>query len=401
MINCYLNNSKYNGKEVLNLNISAYARQLNCSWSTAKKIINGVEKKERETKPSILEPYKNIINEKVDKYCCTAKSVFIYIKDLGYTGSYSTVRNYVKKHKNESIKKATMRVIHTPGLQAQVDWKESFTLRTKSGETLCFNVFLYVHSYSKYKYIELTLDRSQPILFKCLINAFKFCEGVPEEIWFDNMKTVVDSHNPNNGDVTFNTNFMLFTNEIGYKPIACRPYRPQTKGIVENLAKIMDRLKVYNDDVNDLNDAIQKIKIFNNALNNEISQATNKTPVEMFEEEKKYLKPLINQNILDTYEKTETRKVSNESMILYNDNKYSVPTAYIGKTVEIKIINNNLYIYYNKKYINHHQISNKKFNYKKEDLIEIMKSDVFKNKTDQEIEKMAQKRLEAFDKVTK
>lgn len=75
-------------------------------------------------------------------------------------------------------------------------------------------------------------------------------------------------------------------------------------------------------------------------------------------------------------------------MILYNDNKYSMPTAYIGKAVEIKIINNNLYIYYNKKYINHHQISNKKFNYnKKEDLIEIMKSDVFKNKTDQEIEK--------------
>lgn len=227
---------------------------------------------------------------------------------MGYTGSYSTIRNYVKEHKNESIKKATMRVAYTPGLQAQVDWKESFTLKTKNGEILCFNIFLYIHSYSKYKYIELTLDRSQPTLFKCLINAFKYSEGIPEEIWLDNMKTVVDSHNPNNGDITFNANFMVFTNEMGYKPIACRPYRPQTKGIVENLAKIMDRLKVYNDDVNDLDDVIQKIKIFNNALNNEISQATNKTPVEMFEEEKKYLKPLINQNILELMKKQKQEK---------------------------------------------------------------------------------------------
>lgn len=46
-------------------------------------------------------------------------------------------------------------------------------------------------------------------------------------------------------------------------------------------------------------------------------------------------------------------------MILYNDNKYSLPTAYIGKTVEIKIIDNNLYIYYNKKYINIHHLFNK------------------------------------------
>lgn len=401
MINCYFSNSKYNGKEVISLNISEYARLLGCSWATAKKRLEGHQNKEREKKPSILDSFKNIIDEKVDKYCCTSKSIYLYIKDLGYTGSYPTVRNYVKQHKKECIKKATMRVIHTPGLQAQVDWKESFTLISKYGEVLNFNIFLYIHSFSKYKYIELTLDRSQPTLFKCLINAFKYSEGVPEEIWFDNMKTVVDSHNPNNGDVIFNKNFLSFTNEIGYKPIACRPYRPQTKGIVENLAKIMDRLKVYNDEVEDINDVIKIIKEFNIQLNNEISQATNKTPFEIFNEEKKYLKPLVNQNILDTYEESQTRKVSNESMIIYNDNKYSVPTAYIGKTVEIKIENNYLHIYYNKKFINHHEISDKKFNYKKEDLIEIMKSDVYKNKSYEELEKLAQERLNTFDKVTK
>lgn len=400
MQGCF-NNSKYNGKEVLKLNISEYARMLGVSWATAKKMILGIKPKERKKRKSIIDDYINIINEKVDKYCCSATSIYKFISNLGYKGSYTTIRNYIKNHKDESINKAYVRVAHTAGLQAQVDWKERFSLITKNGEVIEFNIFLYVLSYSKYKYIELTLDRSQITLFKCLINAFNYCNGVPEEIWFDNMKTVVDYHNPNNGEVTFNNKFQLFTNEIGYKPIACRPYRPQTKGIVENVAKVMDRLKVYNGEIESLDDIINKIKEFNNELNNEISQATNKTPISLFKEEKKYLKPLINQDILDTYKNTHTRKVSKESMIEYRGNKYSVPTFYVGKIVEIEIKDNNLYIYYNKKYLRHHAITDKKYNYNKDDYIEILKSDVYKGKTYEDLEKIAEERLKSFDNLGK
>lgn len=401
MQNCFYYNSKYYGKERLKLNISEYARMLGISWITAKKKIEGATPKKRLKRKSLLDDYVNTIDEKIDKYCCSAKSIYLFILNLGYKGSYSTVKNYVANHKSESMKKASIRVLYTPGLQAQVDWKERFPLTTKFGEVIEFNIFLYVLSYSKYKYIELTLDRSQNTLFKCLINAFNFCNGVPEEIWFDNMKTVVDYHNPNNGEVTFNEKFLLFTNEFGYKPIACRPYRPQTKGIIENVAKVMDRLKVYNDELESLDDIIKRIKEFNIELNNEISQATNEKPTSLFKKEKEYLKPVINQNILDTYKELQTRKVSKESMIEYKGNKYSLPTFYVGKIVEIDIKDNNLYIYYNKKYVKHHAISNKLYNYDKNDFIEILKSDVYKNKSYEELEKIAHSRLKAFDNLGK
>ena len=194
---------------------------------------------------------------------------------------------------------------------------------------------------------------------------------------------------------------MLFTNEFGYKPIACRPYRPQTKGIIENVAKVMDRLKVYNDELESLDDIIKRIKEFNIELNNEISQATNEKPISLFKKEKEYLKPVINQNILDTYKELQTRKVSKESMIEYKGNKYSLPTFYVGKIVEIDIKDNNLYIYYNKKYVKHHAISNKLYNYDKNDFIEILKSDVYKNKSYEELEKIAHSRLKAFDNLGK
>lgn len=55
---------------------------------------------------SKLDPYKEIIDTKVDKYHSKAMNVYKFIKKQGYTGGYGIVRNYVKSHKNEQIKKA-------------------------------------------------------------------------------------------------------------------------------------------------------------------------------------------------------------------------------------------------------------------------------------------------------
>ena len=65
-------------------------------------------------------------------------------------------------------------------------------LYSKHGEEFIINIFLTLLGYSRLKYIELTLDKSQDTLEKCIINSFKYYGGVPEEIIFDHMKTVVD-----------------------------------------------------------------------------------------------------------------------------------------------------------------------------------------------------------------
>lgn len=82
------------------------------------------------------------------------------------------MKQYCRKEKIEKTKKATIRVEHTPGLSAQVDWKENMVLHTVDGKSIKFNIFLYVLSYSKKKYITLTFDRNQDTLFYCLDDAF-------------------------------------------------------------------------------------------------------------------------------------------------------------------------------------------------------------------------------------
>ena len=61
--------------------------------------------------------------------------------------------------------------------------------------------------------MEVTFDKKQETLFKCLNNAFNYTTGVPNEVLFDNMKTVVDQNNTYIGYVKFNSKFEQFSKD--------------------------------------------------------------------------------------------------------------------------------------------------------------------------------------------
>ena len=48
---------------------------------------------------SKLDDYKSVIINKVDTYGCTAMAVYKFIVKKGYTGKYSIVADFVKKHR--------------------------------------------------------------------------------------------------------------------------------------------------------------------------------------------------------------------------------------------------------------------------------------------------------------
>ena len=377
------------------------ARIMNCDPRTVKKYLNGYVPKKRKkiTKSSKLDNFKEIINTKLE-LGCNSMSIFKFIQKDGYKGSYSLLADYVNKHKCEELKKATLRYETSPGFQAQVDWKESLKMVSKSGEIFEVNIFLMILGYSRMKFLKLTSDRCQKTLFECMNKAFEYFTGVPKEILFDNMSTVVDRSNSRIGNVKINTKFLQYSKDIGFNIITCRAYRPQTKGKVEALAKLVDRLRVYNnefDTYENLNDIVNK---FMEEINNEVSQATNQKPIDRFKKETKYLLPLPSQDILKTYiSSPKGYKVSKESMVTYKGLKYSVPTDLIGKSVSVKETDEYIHIYYTTNLVTTHRKNNKFLNYKKEHIEEIAKSDVFKYKTQDEIEDFVNNFLSNYDKL--
>ena len=265
------NEVKRQMKQDIKINCSEIARRFNCDPRTVKSYMNGKNPKRRTTlKPSILDDYKDIIIDKIDNYGATGKAAYYFIKKKGYPGSYTTVKKFVRKHKSEQLKRATVRFETVPGLQAQVDWKEEFKLINRDGQEFTFNIFLYISGYSRMKYFEITTDRKQDTLFRCLINAFRFNQGPTQEIWFDNMHTVVDRPNTVANNVKINAAMQQFAKDMGFGICVCRAYRPQTKGKVESLAKLVDRLVVFNREFDTMDDLKAIVKEFNKDINNEI-----------------------------------------------------------------------------------------------------------------------------------
>lgn len=222
-----------------------------------------------------------------------------------------------------------------------------------------------VLGYSRYKFIKLTSDRDQKTLFQCMIEGFRYFGGIPQELLFDNMKTVVNHAKTTFTRTEFNSTFSYFAKDAGFEPIACRPYRPQTKGKAESLAKLMNRLRAYNQEFETWDELENIVNEFLEDINHEKSQGINDIPVEKFKNEKEYLLPLPSMDCLLTYIFVQKEyKVSNESMVKYKGKKYSVPTKYIGLKMTIDETDSGiLNVYYNGNFIISHQISDKMYNY--------------------------------------
>lgn len=376
------------------------ARTYGCDPRTVKRYYEGCKKtRVYNKKPSKLDAYKSIIEEKLD-LGVSGTAIYHFIQKRGYEGKYTILRDYCQLVKKEKTEKATIRVETSPGLSAQVDWKEDFTLHTKTGDKITIQIFLMILGSSRYKYIEATLNRDQKTLFKSMIKGFKAFGGMPKEIWFDNMKTVVDRSKTQYSQVVFNQSFYYFSKDMQFQPIACRPYRPQTKGKVESLARLMDRLKVYDYEIEGYEELEQIISTFQQEVNEEISQATYERPMKLLEKEKEHLNPLPNDDIISTYlDELIERKVSKEAMITLDKVKYSVSPEYIDKIVRLKIIEDILHIYYNQELISKHKISKEKFNYHKKDALAILKSDVMRDRSDQDIEAFIEENINLYDEL--
>ena len=387
------------------VNKTALAKQYGCCWRTIDKRLNP-EKYKKEKKQrvytSMLDPYKNIIDEKIENNNIPSTGIYLLLKTkYNYQGKYGIVNRYVSSKKQNIISNLTIRFETIKGYQSQVDWKEKIKLHDKEGNEYVFSIFLIVLGHSRYKYIELTFDQTQSTLFKCLTNAFKYYGGTTEEILFDNMKTIVDRAKSDFSEVVINSKAMQFSKDAGFKIITCRPYRPRTKGKVETLAKIMNRLKAFDYEFDDKNDLTHIVEKLNYILNyEEKSQAINDKPINYFAKEKEYLKP-VNYEILESYcLPNKTYKVSNESMISYQGIKYSVPIQYVGKELTVSDEDNVIHIYYSTDLIVSYKKNAKyRYNYKEKDYIDILKRSCFNNKTDKEIQEYINKNLQSLDGI--
>ena len=339
------------------LSYAEIARKHNIDARTAKKYANAETKPVYELcepKPSMLDPYRQQIDIWLEEAPYSAQRILEKLQEQGFEGKYTIVRQYVATKKTDLNEKATVRFETVPGLQGQVDWAffEDFKILKENGEEKKLYCFLMILGYSRMRYIEFVTDMTTETLIRCHINAFRYLNGYPNEILYDNMKQVVIKRLLKQSESEMNKQFEDFAGFYGFKPVLCRPYRGQTKGKVERTVQYVRDNFMTGIRYSSLNDLNRQALNWCNKVNSKVHGTTNQRPCDRLPAE--CLNPLEREYIID---RLNQRKVGKDCLISFLQNQYSVPAEYAGKTVTVVALDDTLGIYFNGKQIALHRIS--------------------------------------------
>ena len=214
------------------------AREVGVSRNIVRRYLRDEEAsryKERPARPAKIDPFKDYIRERLAAAApdlIPAKVLFDEIRERGYGGGYTMVKVFVATLKPAPKPEPVVRFETTPGQQMQVDWA---TIRRGRNR---LSVFVATLGWSRAAYVEFVTDERVETLIACHERAFLAFGGVPREVLYDNVKTVVidrDAYGP--GRHRFHAGFLDFAGHCGFRPRLCRPYRAQTKGKVERFIR--------------------------------------------------------------------------------------------------------------------------------------------------------------------
>ncbi len=290
---------------------------------------------------SILDPYRQLIEEYLDEDDYQATWIFDRLARMGYPGSYTRVRDLVRSLKGEKQRVAYLRFETEPAFQAQVDWGD-FQIVEPDGTIRTVYAFIMVLGFSRALSVEFVEKRTLASFMDCHIHAFDYLGGCPQEVLYDNLKHVVVGRE--NGRPTFNLEFFHFARHYGFSPRLCPPYAPWVKGKSERPIHFLRERFWRGYSYRSLEQANDDVRVWLAAANRRI-HGTHGEPVDARWAKEKALLGALPPVPYDTSLKV-FRPVYKECQIAYNGNRYLIPHELVGKKVLLKIKGKVIRIYH-------------------------------------------------------
>lgn len=291
-------------------------------------------------RPSKLDPFKGRIVGWLDGHALSAQQVFQRLREAGYDGGISIVKDYVHTIRPRP-REAFLTLAFAPGEVAQVDWGEWGTIAV--GETRRrLSFFVMVLAYSRQLYVEFTLAQTMEHFLAAHINAFNAL-GVPRRVMVDNLRAAVLAH-VRGEPPRFNPRYLDFARHYGFEVVACNVAKGNEKGRVERgvgyvKANFLNGLELP--DFAALNPALRVW--LETVANVRLHRETQRRPVELWTEERAHLSP-VNPRPFDVGRVLAVR-ANRQFRVTFEANRYSVPARFAGAQVTLKVDPQHLCIY--------------------------------------------------------
>ncbi len=310
-------------------------------WATLKKILKyseppGYRLQEARPKPKIglyLERIAQIIEEDNSlpkKQRHTAKRIYERIREMGYEGKYTQVKDAVRELLRVK-QEVFMPLIHRPG-EGQVDFGQA--LAKVSGRLKKVVFFVMVLPYSDAFFV-MTFEREcTESYWEGHVRAFESFGGVPSRISYDNSKVfvskIIGAH-----DRKLTDGFLKLQSHYLFREHFCRVRRANEKGVVEGVVKFA-RLNFFVPvpEVRDLKELNEKLaQMCREDLKRRLRGKAG-TKAETLKEDQAAFLPLPAAPF-DACRKQPTR-ANSLSLVRFDDNDYSVPVDYAHHEILVK-----------------------------------------------------------------
>ena len=263
----------------------------------------------------------------------TGHKIYQLLQAEGYEGSEGNLHHYISlQRRARKGVAAYLPLEFEAGQDAQVDWGEA--LVEIDGKRQKAPFFVMRLNYSKARFVMVFPFEKQEAFLEGHIQAFHFFEGTPRRISYDNLKTAVyrilEGHNRQE-----QTAFTAFRSYYLFESFYCTPAQGHEKGGVENDVGYAQRNFFapipQARDFGDLN--AQLLQACRNDLKRRV-RGEDEPVAEVWQREKPSLLPLGAADFPAC--SSHVVKVNPYSQVIFETNRYSVPTEFVGKQLALR-----------------------------------------------------------------
>lgn len=183
----------------------------------------------KEQQPSKLDDYRAVIRFKALEEGWQVRQIFKYIRELGYEGGETILKQYVRKIRPKPARRPALRFETERGVQGQVDLSP---YEVEFGGVLTAVVcFSFVLCWSRWRFFFFVEPIDRFMVMWCHRMAFEELGGMPEHILYDQMKQVVIA--VIDGETVLQDDFARFVGHYGFSARVLEAGYKEGKGKVE------------------------------------------------------------------------------------------------------------------------------------------------------------------------